>query len=255
MVDLHSQTAQPSATVLKLLRNASYAAFATAAVTTTALAQAANNHPSWQPVTTIESAALKHIERRQAGASSRTQSRVKALDRRLKLAKCGTALETFVPSNAIPGATQIVGVRCSRPYPWKIYVPVSTVTFENVVVASRPLRRGVPIGKGDVHVEERDVTRIRKGYLTEIGQLEGRILKRDIQSRTVLSQNNLDTQDIITRGQNVTLLARNAKMNVRMRGEALSSAGKNERIRVKNLSSQRVIEGIVQSRQIVLVDH
>ena len=210
---------------------------------------------SWQSVSSIEAAALKYIEGRQAASSGRTEFRVKTLDRRLKLARCGAQLETFAPSNVNPGTTQVVGVRCSKPHPWKIYVPISTTTYEQVVVTTRPLQRGASINPGDVRLEERDISKARHRYLTELKQLDGRVLRQDIRAQTIISQNVLDAEDIVKRGQSVTLLARTGRMNVRMRGEALSSAAKDQRIRVKNLSSQRVVEGIVQSRQLVLVDH
>ena len=134
-------------------------------------------------------------------------------------------------------------------------MPISTATYNTVIVANRPLLRGSTIGPGDVRLEEQDITRIHNRYLTQLDQLEGRVLKHDVSAQAVLSQSALGTADIVQRGQTVTLMARNSKMNVRMRGEALDSAGKNERIRVKNLSSKRVIEGIVQSSQLVLVDY
>lgn len=210
---------------------------------------------NWQSTSSIEAAALAYVRGSPPPAGTRTESRVKALDKRLKLARCGVQLEAFVPSSASPSGTQIVGVRCSRPYPWKIFVPISTVTFEEVVVAVRPLMRGSTIGSEDVRLEEKDVTRLRNRYLTDLGQLEGRVLKQDIRAHAILSQTVLGTQDIVQRGQSVTLLARSGKMNVRMRGEVLNNAAKDERVRVKNLSSQRVVEGIVQSRQVVLVNH
>ncbi len=226
-------------------------------LSTSAATTAADPSPltGWQSISSIEQAALSHVEQIQSGHDGRIESRVSALDKRLKLARCGKALETYTPSTARPGATQIVGVRCNAPKPWKIYVPINTAVYRSVVVANRPLRKGTSVNPDDVRLEERDVTRVQQRYLTDLAQLEGHILKQDVLDQAIIDQNVLGEEDIVQRGQNITLLARRGSLNVRMRGEALASAAKNERVRVKNLSSQRIVEGIVQSRQIVLIEH
>jgi flagella basal body P-ring formation protein FlgA len=42
-------------------------------------------------------------------------------------------------------------------------------------------------------------------------------------------------------------------MHIRMAGEALGAAALGQRVRVKNLSSDRVVEGVVRSDQVVEV--
>jgi flagella basal body P-ring formation protein FlgA len=49
----------------------------------------------------------------------------------------------------------------------------------------------------------------------------------------------------------VTLLAQVDGMSVRMAGRALSDALVNQRIKVENLSSGKVVEGIARSSEIV----
>lgn len=209
----------------------------------------------WQSIQSIEDAALKHVENLPTGSSGRVVARVKALDQRLKLARCGTPLETFVPSASGSNATRIIGVRCHKPKPWKVYVPISTSVYKSVVVANRPLTKGDTVSADDVRLEERDVSREPNQYLTSLEQLKGHVLRKDVRDQAILGRSALDAQNIVKRGQNVTLMARNRKLNVRMRGEALATAALNERVRVKNLTSKRVVEGVVVSPQVVLVDH
>ncbi len=51
---------------------------------------------------------------------------------------------------------------------------------------------------------------------------------------------------LIHRGQQVVLLARSARVEVRVAGVALADARASDHIRVQNLSSQRIVEGIVR---------
>lgn len=213
------------------------------------------NTGDWQPIATLQNAALAYVKRHHLGSSGRLEFRVRALDKRLRLARCDKPLETFAPSTTSPGATQIVGVRCNGSKPWKVYVQVGTALFRKVVVATRPLRKGAVVSSSDFRMEERDVTRLQNRYLTDPNQLEGQVLKRDLPDQAIIGPHALGSQTIIKRGQSITLIARNSSLNVRMRGEALGNAAKNERVRVKNLSSERVVEGVALSNQIVLVDH
>lgn len=210
---------------------------------------------SWQSMETIEQAALKHAKQSALQSENRTEFRVKALDQRLKLARCGTKLETFTSQASSSSATQIIGVRCLKPKPWKVFVPISTLSYRSVVVTNRPLNKGDRIATTDVRLEERDITRIPHRYLTDLDQVEGQVLKQSIQGQTIVNQSALRAADIVKRGQSVALVARTSKLNVRMRGEALADASKNERVRVKNLSSSRIVEGVVLSGQVVLVDY
>jgi flagella basal body P-ring formation protein FlgA len=49
----------------------------------------------------------------------------------------------------------------------------------------------------------------------------------------------------------VTLVAGNGDVSVRMAGRALSDGLVNQRVRVENLSSGRIVEGIARSEQVV----
>jgi flagella basal body P-ring formation protein FlgA len=55
----------------------------------------------------------------------------------------------------------------------------------------------------------------------------------------------------VQRGQTVTLVADTGGMSVRMAGRALGDAMVNQRVRVQNLSSGKVVEGIARSEQVV----
>ncbi|MEL7187378.1 MAG: flagellar basal body P-ring formation chaperone FlgA, partial [Pseudomonadota bacterium] len=58
---------------------------------------------------------------------------------------------------------------------------------------------------------------------------------------------------IVRRGQSVTLVASAGGISVNMNGVALTDGGLNQRIRVENMHSGRIVEGIVRSREHVEV--
>lgn len=183
----------------------------------------------------------------------RVEASVGRLDRRLRLKPCSAPLETFLPRGARLKGNTSVGVRCPGQTPWKIYVSGSIKVFGPVVVAAEPLLRGRAIAEAQVKVAERELSGLSYGYFERPDKLEGMLADRAIPAGTVLTPNMLDAPRLVNRGDRVTLLAGGDRIQVRMRGEAMSDGTRGERIRVKALDTQRVIEGWVVSRGVVKV--
>jgi flagella basal body P-ring formation protein FlgA len=228
------------------------AVFFTVAFVSTA--QSSAHADAWQSLESIKRAATAYAESRLATPDSRLRATVKALDERLRLARCAEPLTTFMPDHT----TQLrrnatVGVRCSRPKPWKIYVPVVIAAYRPVLVTNRPIARGEILTPGDVRIDERDVATVRSAYLTDVIQLSGKVVRRALPEGTLITIGHLNEERIVKRGQSVTLLINHSGLQVRMAGTALSDGIRNQRIEVENHSSKRIVEGIVRSQQLVEV--
>jgi flagella basal body P-ring formation protein FlgA len=63
----------------------------------------------------------------------------------------------------------------------------------------------------------------------------------------------LKRANLVKRGSKVEIIANFDGLDVRMRGEALADGGRGDRIRVKNLSSGRVVTGTVSGSGVVHV--
>jgi flagella basal body P-ring formation protein FlgA len=63
----------------------------------------------------------------------------------------------------------------------------------------------------------------------------------------------LKLQKVVKRGEQIILVAATSAMEVRMNGTALEDASVGQTIKVKNSSSKRVVEGVVQAPGIVKV--
>ncbi|MEX2257913.1 MAG: flagellar basal body P-ring formation chaperone FlgA [Woeseia sp.] len=211
------------------------------------------NLPERQPVSDISRAAEAYLERRIARTDRRITPRAGSLDPRLQLARCDAALEGFLRTGTKIGNRTIVGVRCGGSIPWKVYVPVNLIEMRPVLVARRALPRGHLLIAADLVAEERDVSRLSGGYLENTGAATGRRLKRQIVSGSAISPSMLETQIVVRRGQTVTLVVRNDSLNIRMAGKALTDGALNERIRVENTVSRRIVEGFVRSPEHVEV--
>ncbi|HTV80759.1 MAG TPA: flagellar basal body P-ring formation chaperone FlgA, partial [Steroidobacteraceae bacterium] len=70
---------------------------------------------------------------------------------------------------------------------------------------------------------------------------------------TALTVEMFDADTVIHRGQQVTLVASGGAIEIRAAGRALGDAPAGARIQVQNLSSMTVVEGVVESADVVRV--
>jgi flagella basal body P-ring formation protein FlgA len=175
-----------------------------------------------------------------------------ALDPRLRLKPCASQPTGLLPPGARIGARATVGVRCTEPK-WTVYVPVRVETELPVLVLRRALDRNSPLAETDVERTTRRVPGLSSSYIGSIAQLAGRHLKRESMPGTPLTVDLL-TEDVLVRhGQRVTLVASAGGLEVRAPGEAITDAGPDGRVRVLNLDSRRIVEGQVETRDVVRV--
>jgi flagella basal body P-ring formation protein FlgA len=206
-----------------------------------------------QAVESIEKAAEAFVMARAGGDDSRLSLRAGPLDPRLDLPRCSEALEGFLRKGTEIRSRTVVGVRCAGDAPWKVYVPVDVIVTDDVLVAARTLPGGQVPGPGDVRVEKRDVSRLVGGYLSTPDELAGQRLKSQLHAGRIITPAMLQADEVIRRGQTVTLLVKDEGVTIRMAGKALMKGALNQRIRVENSGSKRVVEGLVRSPEHVEV--
>ena len=183
----------------------------------------------FQPVDTIKAAALGALP---VGADADA-----TLDPALRLPRCGAALVARVQGS------NSVEVGC--PDGWRLFVPVRVRRSQTVLVLSRGIAPGETITTDAFVPETRDASRIVGAAVADPAQAVGRVARRTLSAGAVLSATDLVAQRLIRRGDNVALVSRRGGVEVRVVGKALGDAGESERVTVENLSSRRVVQGVV----------
>jgi len=175
------------------------------------------------------------------------------IDPRLRLSPCGDVLDLFLPAGSAAVGNTTVGVRCHTPAPWLIYVPARVRLYRPVVVTTRALPRKSVLAKTDIKVERRDVGGLTAGYLDDAAQAAGRVLSRPMAIGAIVDPRALENQRLVRRGDRITIIAKAGSLTVQVAGKSLMDGASGERIRVKNLSSGRVVEGSVTGSGMVSV--
>lgn len=196
-----------------------------------------------QSLDAIREAARQFVLAHQSGGQHAARVSVGDLDPRLRLGRCDTELQaSFLVSGSRSGS-RTVRVACTGSKPWSLYVPVGVRRFDAVVVLVRPVAPGALLRPEDLRVEERDIGRLAAGYFTDPEQLVGKEMRRSLGVGQPVSRLAVISPTLLRRGDRVTFLARAGGLEVRMQGEMLTDGAAGDRVRVRNLRSNRIVEG------------
>lgn len=192
-----------------------------------------------------EQAILAQMRRHPAATgASRIEASAAALDSRLAFTPCNEPIAVSADLQRVQGRIN-AKVSCSAPSPWTIYVPLEVRIFRPVLVTTRSLQRGDTIEAADIEWQERNVLAPGGPPLTRADEVIGQQLKRPLAAGSLLQAPALEQPVLVRRGDRISVDSAPGTVSVRISGEALGTARRGERVRVKNLQSGRVIDAVV----------
>ena len=205
-----------------------------------------------EPLAAVRAAAEGVIRSELRGASYGVHVEAAELDPRLHLAHCPGTLATELPQGSQLGARVAVRVSCTVPgFPWAVYVPVNIASDVRVLVLRQSAMRGTRLTAAQVSAETRRVAGLAVGYVTDVTTLERHTLARSLPAGTALTADALLADLLVRQGQEVTLIASSPGISVRASGKALQDGREGARVRVQNLASSRIVEGVVDAHGVI----
>jgi len=205
----------------------------------------------FQDIPRLEALAQAAAVRELPALTERQRLVVGPLPPRLQLDACDGSIRSSVAPGLRVAGRVLIELHCENHNGWHLYVPVRVVGTVSVAVAAHALVSGSVLSAQDLRTEQHDLSELPPGYLDDPSIALGLTTSRAIAGGAILTNQLLLGRKAVQRGQSVTLLARVDGMSVRMAGRAMSDALINERIKVENLSSGKIVEGIARSEQIV----
>lgn len=207
-----------------------------------------------QSLPAVRRAAEAELRRELDPAATGVMFEAAELDPRLRVTACTSPL---VVTGKLPRGTQarvLVRVACNGNAYWSLNVPVDIRRKADVLVMRRAVGRGEPIGAGDVRVQSRVLPGLTSPYISRPADLTGRLTRRPIPEGTAVTADALNAALLIHRGQAVTLTARAGGFEVRAPGLAMADAAAEQRVRVRNLNSLKIVEGVADTEGVVRVN-
>lgn len=190
--------------------------------------------------TATAASGFQSVESVRAAALSTAQSGEEAdvsLDPALRMPLCAQGLQAR--------RSGAVTVEVSCPEGWRLFVPLRVSRHQTVLVLSRTVAAGEAITADTFMSQQRDATRIAGAAIADPAEAIGRSARRTLVAGSVLTANDLVTPRLVRRGDTIALVSNRGGIEVRMAGRALADAGVRERVSVENLSSRRVVQGMV----------
>jgi flagella basal body P-ring formation protein FlgA len=206
-----------------------------------------------QPIDEVQAAAETFVRSHLPASQAKQFVSAAKLDPRLRVAQCGEPLQAFEQSVTALGDRFTIGVRCASANSWTLYVPVSVEVEIPVLVLRRALARRARVAIIDVEPETRRMPGSAAVFIQDAASLQGHRLKRSLPAGTALTVDMLVPDLVVRRGQQVTLIAASGPVEIRAQGHALTEGGVDDRVRVQNISSLKVVEGVVESESVVRV--
>jgi flagellar basal body P-ring formation protein FlgA len=205
----------------------------------------------FQDVPPLEALAKSEAAAQLPALTDKQRLMVGPIDPHLQLQRCSLPVKAVTGPGGHMRDRISVELRCPGTPPWHIYVPVRVIGTSAVTIAAHAIVAGSVLTDKDLRVEQRDIPELPQGYMDDPTVVVGLTASRPISSGAIITNQFLVAAKAVQRGQTVTLVSDAGGMSVRMAGRALSDGLLNQRVRVVNLSSGRIVEGVARSEQIV----
>lgn len=134
-------------------------------------------------------------------------------------------------------------------------IAVAGRVFETtaVPVLTTTLNRGEVISAHDITVANVRADRVGDGAVTDPYALVGKQARRQIKEGEPVRANQLQTQVLVSRGDEVVIFYALKTMNLTAKGKALEAGGQGDMIRILNTKSNRtLLAKVVQPHQVVV---
>jgi flagella basal body P-ring formation protein FlgA len=130
-------------------------------------------------------------------------------------------------------------------------VPVKS--YQDVLVLSKPVRRNEVIRAEHLVTKTRDIASLQQGYLLDPVEVINKQAARNLAAGSVLNKLSYEELTLIKRGERVNIQSGKDGLQISAAGTAMTDGAKGERIKVKNITSQRVIQAVVVDAGVVSV--
>ena len=124
----------------------------------------------------------------------------------------------------------------------------ATKASSNVFVLKHSKKKGEIVEKSDLILSEEKKI-LSNGAFDNLKLIVGKRLKKSLRKGAILKANHLSPDWLVFKNQKVTIEHNIGKIYVKMNGIALSNGVKGDRILVKNISSNKIVEGFVKSEK------
>lgn len=218
---------------------------------TAAAAQTAQ--PPRQDPAVLRYAVEQFLKVQTAGLPGQVNLNIGQVDARTNLPAC-PAPEPFLPSGSRLWGKTTVGVRCTAPSSWTIYVAATVQVVADYLVTAAPLAQGQTVGPNDLAKIKGDLTTLPVGIITDTSQAVGRTMSISLPAGTPLRNDALRSVQAVQQGQTVRVTSAGPGFTVSAEARALNNAAEGQVAQARTASGQ-VVSGVAKAGGIIEVTY
>lgn len=178
---------------------------------------------------------------------------VNNIDHRLRLRKCPNRIKIVASGGSVKAGRNTMQVSCLSDTPWRIFITGRVQVLRKILLTSVPISKGHIFKASDIKIKKMDISKVPMNYFQDQARVINKVAKRNIRAGSVLNANILTDPLLIKRGDSVNIIAANNGFKITMKGIAMTNGSRGDNIKVKNIRTKKVIQGIIISRHSVKV--
>ena len=207
--------------------------------------------PARQDLAALRQVAEQFLRTQASGLAGDVGISIGALDQRMQLAACAAPQAFQQPGARAIGKTT-VGVRCSAPTPWTVYIQAQVSVQAEYVAAALPLVQGQAIDKAQLMMVKGDLGALPNGVLTDMALAVGRTSTLSLAAGAPLRADQLRSKPVVQQGQSVRVVSGGAGFSVSALGQAIGTAGDGQVVQVRTAAGT-ILSGVARSGGLVEV--
>jgi flagella basal body P-ring formation protein FlgA len=169
----------------------------------------------------------------------------------MSLAAC-PAPQAFQQPGARTVGKTTVGVRCTAPAAWTVYIQAKVSVQGEYVAAAVPLAQGQPIQESQLVLMKGDLASLPNGVVTDMAQAIGRSSTVSVPSGAPLRLDALKSKPVVQQGQLVRVVSTGAGFKVSAEARAIGTASEGQVVQVRTPAGA-IISGVAQAGGLVEV--
>lgn len=184
------------------------------------------------------------IENKLAGHLHQAEIEINQVSQRLQLAPCQSDITIKDRRPEKMAGRKTYEVRCQSPN-WQFYVTAQISGKLPVVKTTRAILKQAVIDASDVTLDYVPYNRVRRNTIVKLDTVIGMRAKRAIGPNETLNARQLQPPYLVFEDQPVNLITRIGNIQVESAGLALDNATLHQQVKVRNLSSESIVKGVV----------
>lgn len=206
-----------------------------------------------QDLSALGPVAERFLQVQAVGLPGKISVELGRVDPRLNLAAC-LVPEAFLPKGNRAWGKTTVGIRCTAPATWVVYMPATVRVQGDYYVAAAPLAQGQVVSANDLSKVSGDLTMLPGGIITDPTQAIGRTVAISMRLGTALRQDGLRNQNVVQQGQTIRVISNGPGFQITTEAHALNNASEGQMAQAKTSAGQ-IVSGVAKVGGILEINY